>query len=234
MSNKYLKMAKKIPSAVLISFIAVGCGNDRGDSSIPSLGNLGDIDKNITKKVEFKESDLEDINITEIIEKIDANESFNLYDLPVVKTGQIESFNKYDDGYYEKGVDRDFIRDNEIVKDKMTRLEWLDNEEVINAKDFSEASSYCANLIHNGSGWRIPNIKELQSIAYDGDMFKNINPIFEFIALGESKYWSSTKYSNPDYQDSLVWQMHYRDGAVRTVYKSNNTTDMYVRCVRNF
>jgi len=225
MSGKYIKTVKKLSSVLFVSFIAAGCGNDRGDSLDNAISGLG-VDENLTQEFEFGE---EDINASE------PTDIKNAYDLPVIKTGQIESFKKYDDGYYKKGKDRDFVRDNdtEIVKDIATGLEWMDNNETISAKNFDEANNYCTSLALDGNDWRVPNIKELQSIAYDGNMMKNIDSIFENTALGESKYWSSTKYSNPDYQDSLVWQMHYRDGTVRTVYKSNNTTDMYIRCVRN-
>jgi hypothetical protein len=53
--------------------------------------------------------------------------------LPIVKkTGQVKSYEKYDDGYYQKGADPSYTRDNEkeIVTDNLTGLMWQDNKDM--------------------------------------------------------------------------------------------------------
>ena len=172
------------------------------------------------------------------------------YKAKVLKTGQTESYIDFDDGYYQKGTERSYSRDNtkEIVTDNATGLMWQDNEEAKtvlkpwitkanwDAGDYNNtsgdtATTYCANLSLGGyDDWRLPTIKELETIVYyskthpivDTEYFKNVSD-------GLYSYWSST-VSLANTKDEYVWNVYFRDGYTRT-YRKDNIDN--VRCVRD-
>ncbi len=89
------------------------------------------------------------------------------------------------------------------------------------------ALSYCQNLTLGGySDWRMPKIKELQSIV---DMTKSsgatINTTY-FPNTQSSDYWSSTTYAP---NTSGAWIVNFSQGYTNGDYKTNAS---YVRCVR--
>jgi hypothetical protein len=89
------------------------------------------------------------------------------------------------------------------------------------------APTYCENLSFAGNDdWRLPNVRELQSIV-DSERFNpSIDPVFSALPL---VYWSSTSYSvNPD----CAWDVGFDDGDVTGigVVKSGSHT---VRAVRS-
>ena len=168
--------------------------------------------------------------------------SFSLLqaEYPVFKTGQTKSYDASgnevtdgsikDDGYYQSGVSRSYTRDdiNEIVTDNVTNLMWQDNSEVKTVrKSWSNASLYCENLALGGySDWRLPRIKELESIV---DISKS-NPAIDnsFLNCNSSIYWSSTIFAttNINYACLVVFN------SGKSGYSSNSSTNS-VRCVRN-
>ena len=72
-----------------------------------------------------------------------------------------------------------------------------------------------------GSGWRLPNILELDSIR---DQAKGSAPYSRLPGIQSGYYWSSTEYASDG-----AWPLHFSDGSVSG---SGKTTDNYVRCVR--
>ena len=105
-------------------------------------------------------------------------------------------------------------------------LEWQDNAETkTNKLNWEDAKSYCQELTLNGhSDWRLPNIKELQSIVdisrYDPAIkrgFKNAT---------SSDYWSSSQLVS---DAKWAWEVGFKDGYTDGNSKSNED---YVRCVR--
>lgn len=97
---------------------------------------------------------------------------------------------------------------NGTVKDQATGLTWQQNDSQY-GMDFSSALGYCENLTLNGnSEWRLPNVKELQSIVdYTKSPATHGSAAIssEFIAskivneAGEAdygNYWSSTTHEN--------------------------------------
>ncbi|MDA0118152.1 Lcl domain-containing protein [Vibrio sp. T11.5] len=97
---------------------------------------------------------------------------------------------------------------NGTIEDTATGLLWQQSDSRKNIK-FPEALSYCQNLSLAGrSDWRLPNIKELQSIV-DYSRSPNtsnsgaIDPIFEATMISNeagqadyANYWSSTTHQN--------------------------------------
>lgn len=145
--------------------------------------------------------------------------------LTLKKTGQTTSYFNYDDGFYQKGVDINYTRDNgnEVVTDNATGLMWQDNAQVkTNASNWSAAESYCAGLTMGefDSGWRLPSVEELTDIV---DRTKNtINSTFTNCST-TTAYWASTTNATG------AWIVNFgnaRDG-VRAKTQSFN-----IRCVR--
>lgn len=118
------------------------------------------------------------------------------------------------DGEYQKGVSvAPRFTDNAdgTVTDNLTSLIWLKDANCFGLKIWPTALS-SANTLANGScgladgsvagDWRLPNIKELQSL-YD---YNEINPAVPaghpFAGVRSDKYWSSTTHVG---DPSLAW-----------------------------
>jgi hypothetical protein len=84
---------------------------------------------------------------------------------------------------------------------------------------------YCNKLQVDGiTGWRLPSIKELETIMSTQEKNPAIDPIFQHTVSGT--YWSFTE----EYDDTRVaWLVDFTDG-----YTNGNTKDVsrYVRCVK--
>ena len=124
---------------------------------------------------------------------------------------------------------------NGTVTDNSTGLRWQKCSAGQNALDCSGTATplrwqgaldYCNNLSLAGySGWRIPNIKELESLvehtvyspAINTTYFPNTQRIF---------YWSN---SYDVFQDTYAWAVNFGGGYSGPTSKTNT---WYVRCVR--
>lgn len=145
----------------------------------------------------------------------------------IKKTGQVNSIVPYDDGYYEKGIEINFIRDdvNEIVLNS-TNLMWQDNVDVtIERRNWSSANNYCQNLnFANYVDWRLPTIIELENLVDFGESNQAINTVF--VNSSNTSYWSSNTKDNL----SDAWCLNFRDGVTMVRLKSF----LYLaRCVRS-
>lgn len=151
-------------------------------------------------------------------------------ELPIViyKTNQTTQKYVYDDGYYQSGVSRNYIRDDSknIVKDNVLKLEWQDNEDVVNLFfTYEEAREYCENLNLNGTGWRMPKFAETETLInypkssrpYSYDVFKNVT--------ASSLYWNE-KVTNNEYPTT------YTTSFYRGLSNFNENTKNHIRCVR--
>ena len=123
----------------------------------------------------------------------------------------------------------DFTRNNGIVTDNATGLQWQDdysdNGDNIKYTTWIGAINYCEALSLGGySDWRLPNKKELLSIVDYDKYDPAIDTVFTHTA--SDYYWSSTTHAG--YTD-LAWFVFFGNGF--TDY-SGKSDDYYVRCVR--
>ncbi len=138
------------------------------------------------------------------------------YYVRCVRGGQLETSN--------------FSRDDatEIVTDSTTGLQWQDNEIVETAtRKWQEAIDYCENDMALGghNDWRLPNSKELLSIADRTRWDPAVDTTYFFNILS-SAYWSSTTYAG---YTSSAWFVTFSSGGSGGNVKADG---LYVRCVR--
>lgn len=155
---------------------------------------------------------------------------------PVPKTGQTECWglngNSYpaidclesgQDGEYQKGVaanPRFTDVGDGTVKDNLTGLVWLRNANCFGASTWFESLSQSNALASGACGltdgsvpgtWRLPNIKELQSLLDYGQSAPALPPGHPFAAVETYAYWTSTTVKN--YPD-VAWFVRLFSGYV--------------------
>ncbi len=105
-------------------------------------------------------------------------------------------------------------------------LEWQDNSEAKSTKlNWQDAKEYCQELSLSGyDDWRLPAIKELQSIV-DISRYK---PVIKrgFSNVASSYYWSSSEYVSAA---ESAWFVYFKYGYT---YDGTKSFERYVRCVR--
>jgi len=100
-----------------------------------------------------------------------------------------------------------------------------DDLAIPNTYTWEAAISYCEVLSLGGlTDWRLPNIKELNSLVDDSKDSPAIDPPFANTQL--SYYWSST--TSPG-SSSAAWRVLFDSGGTDG---SDKTSAHYVRCVR--
>ena len=131
-------------------------------------------------------------------------------------------------------VDRFYV-DGGTVIDRMTGLRW-EREPAFEGDTFERARTYCGELIVNANAsFRVPSVKELQTIVDDTQIGVLIDPIAFPDPSGET-YWSSTRFvgetmGEPDGGSApvLAWSVRFSDGYSQT---EDVDTANGVRCVR--
>jgi len=124
---------------------------------------------------------------------------------------------------------------NGTVTDAKTGFAWEQGEPGYMV--WPDALSYCENLeLPSGSGqsdWRLPNIKELESITDDTIFDPDNHPIAidtkAFPNANASNYWSSTSLAGDPYS---AWGVNFSYGYVGPSYAPSKYGGGYVRCVR--
>ncbi|MEI6236712.1 MAG: DUF1566 domain-containing protein [Planctomycetota bacterium] len=152
------------------------------------------------------------------------------YPAPVVKTGQTTSYDANDDGALQKGVtppNPRFTDNNDgTVTDNLTGLIWLKNANAFGGLQWSQALFF-TNILSNGTAglsdgstagqWRVPNIRELQSLID----FSNQSPVLTtghpFTRVG-STYWSSTTCK---YNTGNAWCVSLTYGSTSSEYNGS-------------
>lgn len=120
----------------------------------------------------------------------------------------------------------EFIKSENIVIDKKQNLMWQDNIEATYTEEISMGNVYCDELVLNGYiDWRLPSIKELQSLIDQTGKSNYLEKTFQFFENG--KYWSTTPnvLKNRNY-----WYIDFKRGKVANEEK---TTLNHIRCVRD-
>jgi hypothetical protein len=158
---------------------------------------------------------------------------------PVPKTGQTATYSPRDDGALLKGVEWPSPRFtdnlNGTVTDKLTGLIWQKDANAFGAKIWTEALSDADALASGSHGltdgskagdWRLPNIRELQSLIDYGRFGPALPKGYPFTGVQPSYYWSSTSFTG---YDTFAWGMQFSIGNVEGIEKAN---EFGVICVR--
>ena len=159
---------------------------------------------------------------------------------PVEKTGQTISYRTGDDGGHEKGVvspSPRFIDNGDgTVTDNLTGLMWAKDANLNNGtRTWNDAIDYANNLTLGVAGcgstwndWRLPNVKELQSLIDFGNYGPALPTGHPFIDVQNHYYWSSTTYQNGA---DAVWSLTITNGYQDVTYKT--ASSLYVWPVRS-
>ncbi len=111
------------------------------------------------------------------------------------------------------------------ITDNLTQLIW---QKVPNANllTWENAITYAESLsLANATDWRLPNIKELQSLNDETKSNPSVNTTF-FATIGSKNYWSSTSLPN-QVLESWYWNTQFGI----TTYAAKTATN-YVICVK--
>jgi hypothetical protein len=147
----------------------------------------------------------------------------------LLKTGQTTSYITGDDGYYQKGVARDFVPGG------TTGLLWqrcsagLTNDVSCSGTaqtyTWDQANSYCITLPLEGKTWRLPTASELADLV---DYGKSSSPTIDTSVFPNTQsdfYWSSSTYAQFTFgARGVVFDLGF-------VSFSTKTNNFYVRCV---
>ncbi len=132
------------------------------------------------------------------------------------------------DGELQKGVALSYTdNSNGTVTDNSTGLVWQKAGDALN-DTFENALTYCNSntAALSGTGWRLPNLRELLSIVDYSRGNPSINPAFT--NTQSDLYWSSTTYQAPGSED-FAWLVYFFDGGTSN---GDKLSSYYVRCVR--
>ncbi len=154
---------------------------------------------------------------------------------PVAGTGQTKKYATGDDGDLQKGVAWPNPRFTEntdgTVIDNLTGLIWDKNaNRKSTARLWSDALRDCNTLVINDqSDWRLPNIRELHSLAD----YSEYNPTLHnggapFENVQSNHYWSSTTFMGDPGNDA--WNLNFFKGNITRDHRESNY--FYVWCVR--
>ncbi len=154
---------------------------------------------------------------------------------PVAVTGQTNTYATGDDGDLQKGVawpNPRFTENTDVtVVDNLTGLIWDKNaNRKSTARLWSDALRDCNTLVINDqSDWRLPNIRELHSLAD----YSEYNPTLHnggapFENVQSNHYWSSTTFMGDPGNDA--WNLNFFKGNITRDHRESNY--FYVWCVR--
>lgn len=131
----------------------------------------------------------------------------------------------------------ELINGDAEVKDKYTDLiwqrcslgqTWNGTSCTGNAATYKWASALQV-ATNMGSGWRVPNVKELDSIIEQACYSPSINEVF-FPNTVSSYYWSSSTVASSSLSAWFVYFSNGKNYAIIRAYKGSNN---YVRLVRS-
>jgi len=110
---------------------------------------------------------------------------------------------------------------------EMKDLVWQDSSDAKELqKDWQGAKAYCEELVlGQKNDWRLPNIKELQSIIDIKEYKPAIKKEFKNVAI-KGFYWSKSADIS---SDGYAWNVGFNYGVTS---KDSILNEFYVRCVR--
>lgn len=114
------------------------------------------------------------------------------------------------------------------ITDNVTQLVWqkVPNPNLFN---WEQAITYAEGLtLASASDWRLPNIKELQSLNIESTSSPSVNTTF-FSTIGVHNYWSSTTLLPNSANLTSAWYWNTQFGITTYDTKTNSN---YVICVR--
>ncbi len=115
-----------------------------------------------------------------------------------------------------------FVASSGVVTDTRTILQWAQDEDQTE-HTWEDAIAHCGALSLEGDDWRLPTVKELQTIV-DHDLSRpSSDPLF--IGL-ELQYWSVTESWG---QSGSAWAVDFNVGAA---YADDKSLMKRARCVR--
>lgn len=134
------------------------------------------------------------------------------------------------DGAYTLNAPAYTDNGNGTITDNVTGLIWQ-KQDVATSRTWADAITYCSGNTAGlpGTGWRLPNVMELATIADSSGTYPAINATYfpkTHSFYHESYYWSSTTLAG---NASNAWYVYFGYGNVRNGSKTNS---YYVRCVR--
>ena len=151
---------------------------------------------------------------------------------PVERTGQVKSYAAGDDGYWKMGVawpnPRFTDNGDGTVTDNLTGLIWLMDANCFEAAFWADALDECNSLASGSCGlsddsvagdWRLPNIKELQSLIDYGRGFPAVHYSHpSFTSVQSEYYWSSTSRGA---RTGNAWSVDMGEGHVYWAWKES-------------
>ncbi len=119
-----------------------------------------------------------------------------------------------------------YVTGSGTVYDTKTKLTWQQIAPTT-TYTWAAAKTYCQGLGASlgGAGWRLPTVKELQSILDYTRSAPMIDP-GAFPATASSSFWSSTPVMG---ETSSAWEVFFDYGVTTNIYVTDSS---YVRCVR--
>ena len=112
----------------------------------------------------------------------------------------------------------------ETVSDLGTGLVWQRFSDST-TRGWDDAVRYCSALALPGSGWRLPSMKELQTLLDLGRQIPALDPA-AFPAAPTEQYWTSSPLAG---STTDAWSVSFRVGAASPLSRDNLN---WVRCVR--
>ena len=146
-------------------------------------------------------------------------------------TGQSEDYSTIfgEDSDYSINLPSFSDNDDGTITDNNTGLLWQKDDDDVQ-KNWETAITYCTDLTLGGySGWRLPNVQELQSIVDYGINYSGNIPVVNGTYFPNTKsalYWSSTVGA---FNTERSWHVSFTSGQVD---RSDKSQVRYVRCVQ--
>ena len=160
------------------------------------------------------------------------------FSAPLLVTGQTTYYHHADDGDLQKGKAFSYSDNgNGTITDNVTGLMWAQDGDGKGCcwgqqTDWYSAIDYCDSIEFAGfDDWRLPNIRELQSLANYGLYYPAIDST-NFPNTKTMYYWSSTTSS---YSSNHAWVIYFRNGGVHvndSFLEKSDSANLYVRAVR--